>query len=207
MSTARETLDSLIRRSGLGYAGASRLIGKNPAYIQQYIKRGVPRQLSEIDRRTLAFHLGVSEELLGAPPRTITPASSIPPDVAPSAAPGIPYLENPDERQMPIPNEILHMFGKADGLLALKVSGDAMAPTLLHDDRLVISTNNCEPVRDGLYLITLSGLPVVKRIALHPNSGMVNIISDNSIYPDFTNFPASDLSVIGRVIWVSRLLV
>ncbi|MFA9200485.1 MAG: DUF72 domain-containing protein, partial [Cypionkella sp.] len=34
---------------------------RNPTYIQQFIKRGVPRRLSEEDRRRLAAHFGVGE--------------------------------------------------------------------------------------------------------------------------------------------------
>ena len=61
----RRTLDELIRNSGDDYASLSRLLGRNPTYIQQFIKRGVPRRLSEEDRRRLALHFGVGERLLG----------------------------------------------------------------------------------------------------------------------------------------------
>jgi hypothetical protein len=63
----RDRLDDLIRRSGEDYASLSRRIGRNPAYIQQFIKRGVPRRLNEMDRRALARHFNVPESFLGAP--------------------------------------------------------------------------------------------------------------------------------------------
>jgi hypothetical protein len=63
----RDRLEDLIRRSGEDYASLSRRIGRNPAYIQQFIKRGVPRRLNEYDRRALARHLNVPESFLGAP--------------------------------------------------------------------------------------------------------------------------------------------
>jgi hypothetical protein len=63
----RERLDDLIRRSGEDYASLSRRIGRNPTYIQQFIKRGVPRRLNEVDRRALARHFNVPERFLGAP--------------------------------------------------------------------------------------------------------------------------------------------
>ncbi|PHQ61699.1 MAG: peptidase S24, partial [Sphingobium sp.] len=62
---ARIALDRLIAERGENYADLSRLIGRNPAYIQQFIKRGTPRKLDEDDRRVLARYFGVSEELLG----------------------------------------------------------------------------------------------------------------------------------------------
>src|SRR5687768_14734216 len=63
----RVTLERLLKERGEDFAGLSRLIGKNPAYIQQFIKRSTPRKLDEEDRRTIARYLGVSEALLGGP--------------------------------------------------------------------------------------------------------------------------------------------
>lgn len=72
----RTRLDRLIRESGEDYSSISRMLGRNAAYIQQFIKRGTPRRLSEDDRRTLAGYFQVSEEQLGgrpAPaPRTVS---------------------------------------------------------------------------------------------------------------------------------------
>src|SRR5215210_5568486 len=63
----RAQLERLIRERGEDYAGLSRLIGRNPAYVQQYIKRGTPKRLAEEDRRLLARYFGVEEALLGGP--------------------------------------------------------------------------------------------------------------------------------------------
>ena len=69
MSDLRATLDELIRKNGDDYSGMSRLLGRNAAYIQQFIKRGSPRMLSEGDRNILARYFGVEESLLGGPAR------------------------------------------------------------------------------------------------------------------------------------------
>lgn len=63
----RSSLDKLIRARGEDYASISRLLGRNPAYIQQFIKRGTPRRLSEDDRQTLAAYFRVPEEQFGKP--------------------------------------------------------------------------------------------------------------------------------------------
>jgi DNA-binding IclR family transcriptional regulator len=63
----RKRLDELIASRGEDYASLSRRLGRNPTYIQQFVKRGVPRRLSETDRRMLAQHFGISERLLGGP--------------------------------------------------------------------------------------------------------------------------------------------
>ena len=81
----RDTLARLIQQSGEGFASLSRLIGRNPAYIQQYLKRGIPRRLSEQDRRRLARHFGVSEALFGAPVATLSPHAAAPDDVTSEA--------------------------------------------------------------------------------------------------------------------------
>ena len=63
----RLRLDALITAAGEDYASLSRLLGRNPTYVQQFVKRGVPRRLSEDDRRLLAQHFGIAERLLGGP--------------------------------------------------------------------------------------------------------------------------------------------
>src|SRR3546814_1612240 len=63
----RAALDRLLADKGIDYARLSQVIGRNPAYIQQYIKRGSPRRLAEQDRARIAAYLGVSEAMLGGP--------------------------------------------------------------------------------------------------------------------------------------------
>ena len=67
MDDARRALDELIQQRGVNYSSVSRLLGRNAAYIQQYIRRGSPRQLDEQDRSVLARFFGVDEKILGAP--------------------------------------------------------------------------------------------------------------------------------------------
>ena len=65
----RTALATLIERRGEDFASLSRLLGRNPAYVQQFIRRGVPRKLDEADRRTLARYFNVPERILGGPRR------------------------------------------------------------------------------------------------------------------------------------------
>ena len=87
----RAALERLIRERREDYAGLSRLIGKNSAYIQQFIKRGIPRRLAEKDRQLLARYFGVDEQLLGGPPSAgaggLVPIPRL--DIGASAGPGI----------------------------------------------------------------------------------------------------------------------
>jgi transcriptional regulator with XRE-family HTH domain len=63
----RERLEQLARDRGISLSELSRLIGRNVAYLQQFVQRSTPRQLSEKDRGILAAALGVPEVELGGP--------------------------------------------------------------------------------------------------------------------------------------------
>ena len=60
----RKKIARLINERGLNYAQISLAIGKNIAYIQQFIKNGSPRRLGEIERHKLAQILKVDEQEL-----------------------------------------------------------------------------------------------------------------------------------------------
>src|SRR5205085_5607132 len=87
----RTALARLIEERGEDYAGLSRLIGRNAAYIQQYIKRGTPRRLAEEDRHQLARYFGIDEAWLGGRDSGDAPSDlvAVPRlDVGASAGPG-----------------------------------------------------------------------------------------------------------------------
>ena len=52
--TPRDALDRLAQARGTSLAALSRMLGRNLAYLQQYVRRGTPRALPERDRRLLA---------------------------------------------------------------------------------------------------------------------------------------------------------
>lgn len=62
----RLRLAMLAADRGASLAGLSRMIGRNAAYLQQYVERGSPRRLGEDDRLALAQHFLVDERELGA---------------------------------------------------------------------------------------------------------------------------------------------
>src|SRR4051812_20603569 len=67
MLEPRLALERLCAERGEDFAGLSRMLGRNPAYIQQFVRRGVPKRLREEERRKLARYFSVSEELFGGP--------------------------------------------------------------------------------------------------------------------------------------------
>lgn len=66
MIDVRHRLESLALARGDSLASLSRKIGKNAAYLQQFVARGTPRRLDEDARLVLAQHFNVDERELGA---------------------------------------------------------------------------------------------------------------------------------------------
>jgi hypothetical protein len=66
-SEPRLVIERLCAERGEDFAGLSRMLGRNPAYIQQFVRRGVPKRLKEAERRKLARYFAISEALLGGP--------------------------------------------------------------------------------------------------------------------------------------------
>lgn len=60
----RKKIARLINERGLNFAKVSLSLGKNIAYIQQFIKNGSPRRLGEVERQKLARLLKVDEQEL-----------------------------------------------------------------------------------------------------------------------------------------------
>ena len=209
----RIVLEKLCAERGEDFAGLSRMLGRNAAYIQQYVRRGVPKRLKEDERRKLARYFAVSEAMLGGPPeiaareglvavnRTAVRASAGPGAIVSEEA-GRPYFAF-DERWLKA------LTGSpSDKLSIIRVEGDSMAPTLNPGDDILVDLADCEErLRDGIYVLRIDDALVVKRIALHPIGGRVTVQSDNPAYPDWPDCDLGNLNCIGRVIWAGRKLV
>jgi phage repressor protein C with HTH and peptisase S24 domain len=218
----RALLDALIRERGEDYASLSRLIGRNPAYVQQFIKRGVPRKLDEEDRRTLARYLGIDEALLGAPPHAaarVADAEQAPRrseaefvavprlEVRASAGPGaVAGQENTYERLRFDGRWLREITGGSPaGLSTILVTGDSMAPTLSPDDEILVNRlDAADQLRDGIYVLRIDDVLLVKRIAIHPAGRTITIHSDNPNYPPWPDCDPASIGVIGRVVWAGR---
>ena len=72
----RKKIARLITERGLNYAKVSLSIGKNIAYIQQFIKNGSPRRLGEVERQKLARLLKVDEQELTDLPLKMSSSSA-----------------------------------------------------------------------------------------------------------------------------------
>jgi hypothetical protein len=209
----RAALERLIRERGEDYAGLSRLLGRNPAYVQQYIRRGSPRRLAEDDRRLLARYFGVDEALLGGPEARLPSRAMIAVprlDVGASAGAG---ALDPDEGRVggiAFDSQWLRSLGfssaAARDLSLIRVEGDSMSPTLSDGDEILVDrADSATRLRKGIYVLRLEGALVVKRIA--PGSpGRLSVRSDNKAYPGWPDVDPGSLEIVGRVAWVGRRL-
>lgn len=224
MVDARAALEALVRERGEDYSSLSRLIGRNPAYIQQFIKRGTPQKLSEEDRRTLAAYFRVPEEALGGPPAAVirvlpSEASGarrradlvlVPQlDIGASAGPGALGGEERTATRIAFPAGWLRELGRGDfaGLSIIRVQGDSMAPTLCDgDDILVDRGDGADRLREGIYVLRADEALIVKRLAVNPSTRRFTIRSDNPAYPEWSDCDPAAIEVIGRVVWAGRRL-
>mgnify|MGYP002778602924 FL=1 len=218
----RQRLDALIASRGEDYASLSRRIGRNPSYIQQFIKRGVPRRLSEGDRRALASHFGIAERLLGgpdAPARALLPRpgqASAADDyvlipllgIGASAGPGAVVDDDAPLATLAFQTRFVRTLasGRPDALTVIHVEGDSMLPTLANGDQILVDTDDRERLRDGVYVLRVEDSLLVKRLSVNPASRRLSIRSDNDAYPNWDDVDPAGISVIGRVVWVGRKL-
>lgn len=210
--TARETLARIVRERGDDYASLSRLIGRNAAYIQQFIKRGTPRKLDEDDRATLARYFSIDERLLGGQSSPGRGSGSVAvPRLAVGASAGAGALVGEEAAIGHFAFDAAWLrglgIGRPDELSIIRVSGDSMEPTLADgDDILVDRGDAADALRDGIYVLRREETLSVKRLALNPAGKRVSIRSDNPDYRDFTDVKLSAIAVIGRVVWAGRRL-
>lgn len=213
MNDPRLTLERLCAERGEDFAGLSRMLGRNSAYIQQYVRRGVPRRLGEEERRKLARYFGVAEALLGGPADEtalagLTSVKRHP--VAVSAGPGAIVSEELGKPYFAFDERWLKALTSSptSNLSIVRVEGDSMAPTLnAGDDILVDLGDSIERLRDGIYVLRIDDALVVKRIALNPVGRRLTVQSDNPAYPDWPDCGLKDIHPIGRVIWSGRRVV
>ncbi len=206
----RDVLARLIAENGDDYAGLSKLLGRNAAYVQQFIKRGSPKRLPEKERGILARYFGVDERLLGGLASAAGKAGLrlIPKlAVGASAGPGAMHDGEALAGKIGFDEKWLRMLGVEPAQLSLiRVSGDSMAPTLNDGDDIMVDRAAANAaLRDGIHVIRMDDVLMVKRLARGP-AGRLSVLSDNPAYPGWPDVDGQAVTVIGRVVWTGRRL-
>lgn len=187
------------------------MLGRNPAYIQQFIKRGTPRKLDDGDRRKLAAFYGVDEQLLGGPPPVIRNGLIEIPILDVNASAGYGAIAESENKQTKFGFDESWLKkltpSKSSSLSIVRVLGDSMEPTLSDGDEVLVdASDHGSRLRDGIYVVRSDDALVVKRVAIKPGGKQITIASDNPAYPTWNEVDRSSVHIIGRVIWFCRAL-
>lgn len=116
-------------------------------------------------------------------------------------------VENPDDALMFKADWIRFELGaRPEDLNLIRVSGDSMEPTLRAGDVVLIDHRARRPDREGIYILRLGEMLLVKRLQALPG-GLVRVVSDNPAFAPWEislEKIGSDMSIIGRVVWSGR---
>ena len=203
-------------------------IGRHQTYLFQYLMRGVPKRLNEIDRRKLAEILNVPEqELTDIPllpahqPGTAAVADKIVSTVSSwfkqprpktveiamldvSACCGA-GTDNPEENvvgiwQMPLTDFKSITAASPEHIKIVRAVGDSMQPTINDGDFVFVDTSSQSMTSDGIYVISSAAGLAVKRLQ-NNFTGEIIVRSDNKAYDPLT-FNLADLHLLGRVVYI-----
>lgn len=210
----RARLLQLSAGRGVSLSELSRMIGRNPSYLQQFVRKGSPRKLEEIDRATLARFFGVAEGALGAPEEKSSALSGKSPRGGWIGIPRLPLGASAGPGAFAEGEEPFGTFGVTAAWLrqhnldpamlsAISVVGDSMEPLLRDGDEILVD-RTLRPWRDGIHVVRVDGALLVKRLETG-RPGVVVLKSDNRIY-DPIELPHAEVEVIGRVVWKSGRL-
>lgn len=210
---ARGRLQDLARDRGASLAGLSRLLGRNPAYLQQYVTRGSPRHLDEPDLRKIAEFLGVSPRVIETRPfdrsrsevAAYAPAPTmeewvdvprLPLDA--SAGPGAFSAEEISFDTFRFSRRWLREMGlEGADLTAIRVEGDSMEPLLRSGDEIFVDRN--KRAGEGVHVVRIGDALHVKQVQAR-GPGHIALISANDAYAPI-ELARDEVEVIGRVVW------
>ncbi len=210
---ARGRLQAMARDRRSSLAELSRLIGRNPAYLQQYVTRGSPRHLDEPDLRKIAEFLGISTRVIETRRFDDSRMNSrsqrraafdddwvdiprLPLDA--SAGPGAVGAQEISYDQFRFTRRWLREMGlEGADLSAIRVEGDSMEPLLRSGDEIFVDRNKRSG--EGVFVVRIGDALHVKQVRASA-AGTIALISANDAYAPL-ELPREDVEVIGRVVW------
>ena len=199
----RAALVAAAAMRGETLAALSRWLGRNAAYLQQYVKRGSPRVLPERERRRLADYLGVNDAELGGPSANRAAVTCVPRlDVRAAAGAGSWTEDDPLLGEMAFDTRLIAALGvRANALSLVRAQGDSMEPLIRDGDMMLVDGSDRAGLgRGGVHVIRVDGMVQVKRLRRVADG--YEIVSENPAYPPVVARP----EIVGRVVWLGRAL-
>jgi Peptidase S24-like len=205
----RQVLAHLIAENNDNAAALSQLVGRNLAYVQQFIKRGSPKKLGEHERGILARYFGVDERVLGGPDMRKVGGLRLVPKLAVGASAGMGALTDQESLAGQVGFDekwLRHLGVDPSAVTLIRVQGESMVPTLMdQDDIMVDKSAALRPVKDGIYVLRMDDVLMVKRVR-RLSSGNISVASDNPGHPNWPDVAPASIQIIGRVVWAARAL-
>lgn len=185
---------------GDSLAALSAMLGRNVAYLQQFVTRGTPKRLAEDDRRRLADYFGIDEVALGGV--AAARAWRVPRlDVSASAGPGTLVDDELVLGAEAIDPALAARLGLREGQAGIvRVRGDSMEPGLMNGDLILVDlARRTAGARGEIFVIRVEGAVMVKRVARLGTRLVAT--SDNPAAPPVG---PGRVELIGRVVWLMR---
>ena len=209
---ARVRLQRLVQTRDTSLAALSRLIGRNAAYLQQYVTRGSPRHLEPEDVRTLTEFLGIDERTIttrrmfggpdereldaGGSSRDWVDVPRLPLDA--SAGPGAVGAQEIPYDSIRFSRRFLREIGlEGADLTAIRVEGDSMEPLLRSGDEIFVDRN--KRGGDGVFVVRIDDALHVKQVQVS-GPGRIALVSANSAYAPI-EIAIDEVEIVGRVVW------
>ena len=216
----KQKVGKLVSERGLSFNKIAITLGKNPSYLQKFVKEKSPKRLDEDFRRKLAILLNVDEQELTDVP--LLPAHMIginavadkitsffskdyvTIDIIDATACCGSGNDNPPEKvcgnwKLPTDEYRSITLSAPNNIKMLRVQGDSMQPTINEGDWVWVDISNNTIGSDGIYLIRMCTGLAIKRL----QSGLNNVIikSDNASYSDITS-DVGEIQIIGRIVYI-----
>ncbi len=203
IDTARAALKRAIARApkGTTLKSLSLALGRNQAYLHQFLYRGSPRTLPEGIRIKLAHHLQINEHRLR--PATLQGVRRHDDTVS------ITYIDHPSHsdhigESWVVPTSFLSDRDDRIAQIKLAIAGDTTRSLNVSlGDMVMIDTSDCDPLVAGFFAHDMGSHIRVRHIEQVSKTNFDCVISDggDNIYV----MPLASAAILGRVIFHARL--
>lgn len=222
LDPARKLLKALVDQSDNRWdlANLSREIGRNHAYLQQYIRRGIPAALPEDAREKLAAIFGIPEKSFktgvipqgtkprigpesdnGRPPGGLDEVAEM--DVRASAGAGAVVEYDKKRAGWGFPRNWVRaeLNASSSDIRIVTIEGDSMPGVLEPGDKALVNVSDRTPSPPGTFLL-YDGLGLVaKRIQYIDGSDppTIRIMSTNEAYEPYER-TLEEAHIMGRIV-------
>ena len=203
IDTARAALKRAIARApkGTTLKSLSLALGRNQAYLHQFLYRGSPRSLPEGVRIKLAHYLQINEHRLR--PETLQGIHRLDDTVS------ITYIDHPSQsdhfgESWVVPTSFLSDRDDSAASIKIAIVGDTTRSLNISlGDMVMVDISDCDPLVAGFFALDMGSHIRVRHIEQVSQANHDCVISDggDSIYV----LPLDSAAILGRVIFHAHL--